>query len=205
VSAFGTVDLLAFLTATGRLTADQRATALQTLRVNHSVSIPASYEQLVELATSERWSADLTALQVAQSAFWIDPDAGWMYDSMLKQCSRYNPKALPDWVAAGMLGATRNAPDSERVAICGRFLAGAIASYGQPDSVPPLVDAARAVAGRVAATDPLPACAPRLRDVLVSRLGYREATLTIVTLTGNLSSDDALLLRVPFFVPGSTA
>jgi tetratricopeptide (TPR) repeat protein len=204
VPAFGTVDLLALLSSTGRVEAAAHEAARQTLRSSRVVFIPISREDLVLLAQSEGWRAEVAALQVAQPAFWAGPEASQLFESVLLMVSRNNSVELPNWLGAGMIGAARNSADSYRLGIVSRLLAAGIANYGQPESVPRLVEAARAAASRVGAGDPLPVSAPVLRDLLVARLGYRNSVIAVVNLAANLSPQDAQVLKLPFFATGAS-
>jgi Flp pilus assembly protein TadD len=204
VPAFGTVDLLDVLSATGKITTAQRASALRILRMRRAVSIPISRSDLIDLASSEGWSSGIAALQISQGMYWTTVEASQTYEGLLMLAARNNPGALPIWLLAGILGATRNAPEASRGATCSRFLAGAIANYGQPDIIPGLVQAARAAAKRVGADDPLPLSSSLLRNLLVSRLGHRRALVSILALTAKLEQQDARVLRLPYFAPDSS-
>jgi hypothetical protein len=205
IRTFGTVDLTGILTSTGKFSiADARAVE-QRLRSEKAVSIPISRDELIGLAGSEAWGDGLACLQIGQPGFWSLTDAPGAYDNIVLLASRHNAQSLPMWVAAGSLGATRVAPIPARVGIVARFFAAAIASYGQPGSVPDFVEAARAVAKRVQAGDPVPHMAPILRDLLSARLGPRASAIAITTLTQQLDAPDRHTLSLAFFAPGSTA
>lgn len=199
VPAFGTVDLLNVLRTVGQLSRDQRLTALSVLRRHRAVSLPITGPELYQLAADDEWGRGLASLQVAQTGFWVAPDAGQIVDSTLALVNRHNRAALAGWLLDAMYGATRNSDPNARQRILAQLLAGAISNYGQPDNVRALIESARAVAVRVQANDPLPAAAPIVRRILLSRLGHREATLTMVTLARDLPPDDSRLLTLPFF------
>jgi tetratricopeptide (TPR) repeat protein len=205
IRTFGTVDLTGILTSTGRVSIADARQVEQRLRSERAVSIPISRDELIGLAGSEAWGDGLACLQICQAGFWSLTDAPGTYDNIVLLASRHNAQSLPIWVAAGALGATRVAPIPLRVGIIASFFAAAIASYGQPGSVPDLVEAARAVAKRVQAGDPLPHMAPILRDLLSARLGPRGSAIAITTLTEQLGAADRHTLSLAFFAPGSTA
>lgn len=200
VQSFGTVDLLSLLVSTGQIAPDVQRAALAALRGSRAVLLPMTHDDLLRLAASDAWNGNgVAALQVAQSAFWADPQAAAAYDAILVLVARNNPSLLPQWLVAGALGATRGAPPETRMATSARLLAFTLANYGQPAIVVGLVSAARMVANRVEAGDPVPMAGLLLRDILVGRLGYRDAAMAIVTLTDGLESEDQHLLSRPFF------
>jgi tetratricopeptide (TPR) repeat protein len=204
VKAFGTVDLLSVLSTTGKLSNTQRASALQAFRTRRAVSIPITRTELIDLAASEGWTGGIAAIQLSQGTYWTNAEAGQTYEGMMMLAARHNLGAVPVWLLAGILGATRNAAEAARGATCSRFLAAAIANYGQTDIVPGLVQAARTAAKRVGANDPLPLSASLLHNMLVARLGHRNALVSILALTAQLDQSDARLLRLPYFTPASS-
>jgi len=127
--AFGTVDLLNVLVAEGRIATADRDGCISVLREHRAVSIPIEAEDLAVLAAVDSSPTGLAILQVAQSGFWTDPRAGQTFEALLTQIVRQDAAHLPEWMGAGMLGATRSARESVRTEILSGFLAAAISHY----------------------------------------------------------------------------
>jgi hypothetical protein len=199
--AFGTVDLLNVLVAEGRIATADRDGCISVLREHRAVSIPIEAEDLAVLAAVDSSPTGLAILQVAQSGFWTDPRAGQTFEALLTQIVRQDAAHLPEWMGAGMLGATRSARESVRTEILSGFLAAAISHYGDAGLAVKLVEISRIVAARVGAADPLPGAAPLLKRLLVARHGEPKAAVAVVTLASQLPEEDARALTGPFFAP----
>ena len=204
VPAFGSLHLLAILSATGYVSPHAYVDCLATLRDQHAVMLPITHEELLELAASENWGQGIGALQIAQAGFWAWREAASAYDAILVKVARDRPQALPGWVQAGAFGASRAAPQNMRIGICAAFLASAIVRYGQVDSVPLLLESVRLVAKRVGAADPLGVAAVSVRDQLIARFGYRQAGVVLTSLTAKLPDEERHALSRVLFTLGSS-
>lgn len=198
VSTFGTDALIRALESKGRLTPEDAATLIETLRNEYCVDFPVDRLWLLESARRDDWGPGPALFTFTRPSSWAaDLHTGYeVWREVADNAGASDPMKVVPWVyaaSAGLIGAIPPARSLQLVA--GIIVSAMNATRSDPTAFAACVAAARDALRAEELPDPVDLALEMAFDLLSQRVGQTQAATAMARLGAELTDDHRQALR----------